>query len=171
MNFSSRLRFLWLTLVIVVFDRASKAWIESRAPSDFPITIIPDKFYLVSSRNSGVAFSFLTGLSSPLLRHILIGGSLIIIACIAWLLVTGRANSFWKAVGLALLLGGAAGNVTDRILYGAVTDFLEVYLRFLPWSPFNPWPAFNVADFAILIGAILMVLDVLFGRKQQSTAH
>lgn len=172
MTLSSRLRFLWLTLIVVCLDRASKAWIESRAPGDFPITIIPDQFYLVSSHNSGVAFGFLDGLSSPLLGHILIGGPLVIIACIAWMLVAGRTTTrFWSAVGLALLLGGATGNVADRILHGAVTDFLEVYLRFLPWSPFNPWPAFNVADSAIFIGAVLLILDVLFGHKQQSTTH
>lgn len=171
MPLSARLRLLWLTLVVVLLDRATKAWIESRGPGAFPITIVPDKFYLVFSRNTGVAFSFLDGLSSPLLRHILIGGSLVIILCIAWMLLARRGIGAGSAAGLALLLGGAIGNVTDRILHGAVTDFLEVYLRFLPWSPFNPWPAFNVADSAIFVGAVLVVLDVLFSRKQQSSAH
>ncbi len=66
------------------------------------------------------------------------------------------------AAGLALLLGGATGNVTDRIVHGAVTDFLEV------WLGAYRWPAFNVADSAITIGAALILLDVLFGARHES---
>ena len=168
MTLSSRLRFLWLTLAVVFLDRASKAWIESRPSDHFPHPVIPNFFYLVDSRNPGIAFSFLAGLSSPALRVFLICGSLIIIAVIAWLLVAGRGISALHAAGLALLLGGATGNLTDRILHGAVTDFIEVYLHFLPWRVFNPWPAFNVADSAITIGAILILLDVLFGRRSNA---
>jgi signal peptidase II len=168
MTLSSRLRFLWLTLAVVLVDRATKAWIESRPADHFPHPVIRDFFNLVDSRNPGIAFSFLAGLSSPALRVILICGSLIIIAVITWLLVASRGISAANAAGLALLLGGATGNVTDRILHGAVTDFLEVYLHFLPWQTFNPWPAFNVADSAITIGAILILLDILFGRRPET---
>ncbi len=84
-----------------------------------------------------------------------------IIGLIAWLLVAGRNVSALNAAGLALLLGGAAGNVVDRIVHGGVTDFLEFYFGTYPY------PAFNVADSAITIGAILVVLDVLFGKHQQ----
>jgi len=168
MTLSSRLRFLWLTLAVVFLDRATKAWIESRPVDRFPDPVIRNFFYLVDSRNPGIAFSFLAGLSSPALRVILIVGSLVIIAAITWLLVADRGISAANAAGLALLLGGATGNVTDRILHGAVTDFLEVYLRFLPWPTFNPWPAFNVADSAITIGAILILLDILFSRKPET---
>ena len=169
MTLSSRLRFLWFTLAVVLLDRATKAWIESRPADHFPYTVIRNFFNLVDSRNPGIAFSFLAGLSSPALRAILVGGSLIIIAVITWLLVASRSISTLNAAGLALLLGGATGNVTDRILHGAVTDFLEVYLHFLPWQTFNPWPAFNVADSAITIGAIFILLDVLFGSRRESS--
>jgi signal peptidase II len=67
------------------------------------------------------------------------------------------------------LLGGAAGNITDSIIHGAVTDFLEVWLRFLPWHIFNPWPTFNVADAAVTIGAVLIVFDVLFAQQHRPT--
>jgi len=168
MTFSSRLRFLWLTLAVVFLDRATKAWIESRSADRFPEPVIRNFFYLVDSRNPGIAFSFLAGLSSPALRAILIVGSLVIIAVITWLLVAGRGISALSAAGLALLLGGATGNVTDRILHGAVTDFIQLYLRFLPWQTFNPWPAFNIADSAITIGATLMLLDILFGHRHET---
>jgi len=168
MTLASRLRFLWLTLAVVFLDRASKAWTESRPSDHFPHPVIQNFFYLVDSRNPGIAFTFLAGLSSPALRVFLICGSLIIIAVITWLLVAGRDTGSLHAAGLAVLLGGATGNVTDRILHGAVTDFIEVYLHFLPWRIFNPWPSFNVADSAITIGAILILLDVLFGRRSDA---
>ena len=168
MNFPSRLRFLWLTLAVVFFDRATKAWIESRPAGLFPAAVIDNFFYLVNSRNPGIAFSFLASLSSPVLRVTLILGSLVIIAVIAWLLIAGRGIGPLNAAGLALLLGGATGNLADRILHGAVTDFIEIYLHFLPWQTFNPWPAFNVADSAITIGAILILLDILFGRRSEA---
>jgi signal peptidase II len=170
MTLSSRLRFLWLTLAVVFLDRATKAWIESRPADRFPATVIDSFFYLVNSRNPGIAFSFFAGLSSPALRAMLILGSLVIIAVLVWLLIAGRGITAINAVGLALLLGGATGNLTDRILHGAVTDFIEVYLHFLPWQTFNPWPAFNVADSAITIGAILILLDILFGGRS-GAAH
>lgn len=167
MAVSGRLRFLWLTLAVVFLDRGTKAWIESRPADRFPAAVIDNFFYLVNSRNPGIAFSFFAGLSSPALRAILIAGSLVIIAVIVWLLIAGRGVSAANAAGLALLLGGATGNLTDRILHGAVTDFIEVYLHFLPWQTFNPWPAFNVADSAITIGALLILLDVLLGRHSE----
>ena len=107
MTLASRLRFLWLTLAVIFLDRATKAWIESRALGHFPHTVIQNSLYLVDSRNPGIAFSFLAGLSSPALRIILVAGSLIIISLITWLLVAGRGVSSLNAAGLALLLGGA----------------------------------------------------------------
>jgi signal peptidase II len=157
-----RLRWLWLTLAVVFLDRASKAWIESRPASYFPHTVIPNFIEIIYSRNPGIAFSFFADGSSPALRYLLIFGSVAIIGIIAWLLVAGRQLGSPSAAGLALLLAGATGNVTDRIVHGAVTDFLQVWLKFLPWHIFNPWPTFNVADSAVTIGAILIVFEVLF---------
>src|SRR5882757_9223660 len=100
MTLPARLRFLWLTLAVVFLDRATKAWIESRPAGHFPHSVIQDCFYLVDSRNPGIAFSFFAGLSSPALRVILISGSLVIIAFITWLLVASRDTSAVNAVGL-----------------------------------------------------------------------
>ncbi len=141
-----RIRWLWLTLIVVLLDRATKAWIESRPLTYFPHVVIPNWFNIILSWT----------------RVILIVGSVLIIGLIAWLLVAGRDASAVNAAGLALLLGGAAGNLTDRIVHGAVTDFLEVWVRFLPFSLFNPWPTFNVADAGVTIGALLLLYDVIF---------
>lgn len=165
MNLPRRLRWLWLTLAVVFLDRTTKAWIESRPPGFFPHEVWPNYFSIIFSRNPGIAFSFLSDASSPAVRILLIAGSIIIIATIAWFLVAGRNLSALSAAGLALLLAGATGNVTDRMLHGAVTDFLQVWLRFLPWQIFNPWPTFNVADAAVTIGAVLLISDILFLKQ------
>src|SRR5882724_541231 len=157
-----RLRWLWLTLLVVLLDRATKAWIESRPLIYFPHVVIPNWVSIILSKNPGIAFSFFSNGSSMLTRVVLIVGSALIIGLIAWLLVAGRDASAVNAAGLALLLGGAAGNLTDRIVHGAVTDFLQVWLRFLSFSLFNPWPTFNVADAGVTIGALLLLYDVIF---------
>jgi signal peptidase II len=161
-----RIRWLWLTLVVVLLDRATKAWIESRPLNYFPHVVIPNWFSIILSRNPGIAFSFFSNGSSILTRVILIASSVLIIGLIAWLLVAGRDASTANAAGLALLLGGAAGNLTDRIVHGAVTDFLEVWVRFLPFSLFNPWPTFNIADAGVTIGALLLLYDVIFHSQK-----
>lgn len=162
----ARLRWLWVTLGVVVLDRASKAWIESRPLTYFPHAVVPNVVEIVYSRNPGIAFSYFADSSSKLVPYLLIVGSVVIIGVIAWLLVASRQLSALSAAGLALLLAGATGNVTDRMIHGAVTDFLQVWLRFLPWRLFNPWPTFNVADAAVTVGAILLIIDVLFSQQQ-----
>jgi signal peptidase II len=155
-----RLRFLWLTLAVVLLDRATKAWFESQTAEGWRHEVIHHFLYLVHASNPGIAFSFFADSTSPWTRIILIAGSVVVIGVLAWLLVAGHSGSRLTAAGLALLLGGATGNLTDRILHGAVTDFFEV------WFGTYHYPAFNVADFAITIGAALLILDVLFGPKQ-----
>jgi signal peptidase II len=161
-----RLRWLGLTLAVVFLDRATKAWIDSRPDEFFPHPVIPNFFEIIRSHNPGIAFSFFADSSSPSVRYLLIFGSVLIIAIIAWLLVASRHLNTPSAAGLALLLAGATGNVTDRMVHGAVTDFLQVWVKFLPWHLFNPWPTFNVADSAVTIGAILIVFDVLFRQQR-----
>jgi signal peptidase II len=155
-----RLRWLWLTLAVVFLDRATKAWFETQTTEGWRHEVIHNFFYLVNTKNPGIAFSMFANASSPAVRILLIAGALVIIGLIAWLLVAGANGSALNAAGLALLLGGAAGNVVDRIVHGGVTDFLEFYLGTYRY------PAFNVADSAITIGAILLVIDVLFGKHR-----
>lgn len=162
MQMPARLRWLWLTLGVVLLDRATKAWFESQTVEGWRRELIHHFVYLVHSRNPGIAFGVLADSASTGTRIVLILGSIGVIAVLAWLLVASRSGGGWSAAGLALLLGGATGNVTDRILHGAVTDFFEV------WLGTYRYPAFNVADSAITIGAALIILDVLFGAKDGS---
>ncbi len=170
MNLPSRLRWLWLTLAVVLLDRATKAWFDTQTTENWRHELVHHFVYLVHSTNPGIAFGVLSDSASAGTRILLIAGSIVVISVLAWLLVTSHGGGPLTAAGLALLLGGATGNLTDRIIHGAVTDFFEVCLPFLPWRIFNPWPAFNIADSAITIGAILILLDVIF-PPQKSPKH
>jgi signal peptidase II len=161
MTLSYRLRWLWLTVAVVLLDRATKAWFESQTTEGWRHEFIHNFIYLVHSRNPGLAFGILSDSASTGTRLILILSSIAIIAALAWLLVTSKSGNTMAIAGLALLLGGATGNVTDRIVHGAVTDFFEV------WFGTYHYPAFNVADSAITIGAALILLDILFGRHPE----
>jgi signal peptidase II len=99
--------------------------------------------------------------SSTWIRVLLIAGAFVVICVLASLLVAGQSGRI-ACAGIALLLGGATGNVTDRILHGGVTDFLEV------WIGNYRWPAFNVADSAITIGAILLIWELLFTPSKKA---
>ena len=160
--FPARLRWLWLTLAVVLVDRASKAWFESRTVEGWHHELIHNFIYLVHSRNPGIAFGVFADSPSMTMRIVLIIGSAAVIGALAWLFVAGHSGGSLTAAGLALLLGGATGNVTDRIVHGAVTDFFEV------WLGSYHWPAFNVADSAITIGAALIIIDVLFFHKHHA---
>ena len=159
MTFPSRLRWFILTLFIVVADRATKALIESRTAEGWHHEVIPHFIDLVHSKNPGIAFSMFANSQSPWLRVGLIVLSLLFVAVLSWLLLTSKQASWRSLAGVALLIGGAAGNLTDRLVHGAVTDFFQV------WFGSYAYPAFNVADSAITIGAILVLVDVLFSAK------
>lgn len=156
---ATRLRWLILTLIVVFLDRLSKAAIEARTTEGWRHELVHNFIYLVHSKNPGIAFSILADNNSHWVRYLLIAGSLVVLAILAWYLVAASGVSSRAAAGLALLLGGATGNLTDRILHGAVTDFFEVLFGSYRY------PAFNVADSAITIGAILILVDILFPAR------
>ena len=160
---ASRLRWLILTLATVFLDRLSKAVVEAKTVEGWRHELIHNFIYLVHSKNPGIAFSIFADSHSDWVRYALMAGSLAVIAILAWYLVAAKGVSSRSAAGLALLLGGATGNLTDRILHGAVTDFFEVLFGSYRY------PAFNVADSAITIGAILILLEVFL--PTQSTTR
>lgn len=161
---TARLRYLWLTLAVVLLDRATKAYFEATTPIGWRHELIPNFIYLVHSSNTGIAFGVFSQTAGTGTRIALVAGSLIVIGALCWLLVTSRQASRLSSAGLALLLGGATGNVTDRILHGGVTDFFEVLFGSYAY------PAFNVADSAITVGAVLLLIDLLFTRPAKPAA-
>src|SRR5258708_26717389 len=114
-----RIRWLWLTLIVVLLDRATKAWIESRPLTYFPHVVIPNWFNIILSRDPGIAFSFFSNGSSIWTRGILIVGSVLIIGLISWLLVAGRDPSAREPWGPGRLGGGRAGHLSAAAGAGA----------------------------------------------------
>lgn len=157
-----RLAWLWLTVPAWALDQATKFVVEHHTPEDWVRTVIPGFFDLVHRHNRGVAFSMLADWDSPWLTPLLIGFALAVMGTLVWLLVSDRAGGGRARIGLALILGGAAGNLTDRLLHGSVIDFLDFYL-----GQYH-YPAFNVADSCIVTGAGLVILELLFEKDKSA---
>jgi signal peptidase II len=150
-----RQRDLWIALLVVVLDQAVKAVVRGRVALNESVTVIPGFFDLTRVHNSGTAFGFMNGIDFPFKTVLL---ACVAIAALAGLALYAASLPFeqWLArTGLALILGGAAGNLIDRVSMGYVVDFVDVY-----WSGWHFW-AFNVADAAITVGVALMILDLL----------
>lgn len=153
-----RLTALLVAGAVFAADRISKAIIESRVATWETIVVIPGFFNLVHTRNPGAAFSLLATADEGWRSALLVGLSMIAVALLAGLLWRSPQPGGAPRWALALMLGGALGNLYDRLVLGEVTDFLEFYLgRFR-------WPAFNVADSAISLGAAWIVLDLWRSR-------
>jgi signal peptidase II len=163
MKFPPPRRLPWLLLisaVILAADRATKTWIASHIEIGDAIPIIPRVLRLTHWLNDGAAFSLFADTASPhTVRWALVAFTCL--AAIAVLIALIRLGSriTLATVALALILGGAAGNVHDRIAYGSVVDFIEVHIFSYHW------PDFNVADSAIVTGACLLLLDSMLPKK------
>jgi len=154
-------RWLILSIVIIVLDQVTKFYaVQSLVLHESKY--IYDGFNLTLMYNSGAAFSFLSD-AGGWQRWFFIGiSSFISIVIVIWM-YNSLAKGRWLLFALAFILGGALGNLWDRLTLGYVVDFIEVYYKDLYW------PAFNVADSAITIGAIMLVLDVLFTDRTTTT--
>ncbi len=152
------LRYLWLSLLVLVLDQASKfGALFAMAPHE-RIEVLP-VFNLVLVFNDGAAFSFLSG-AGGWQRGLFIGVALAVsVALLVWLVRLSPGQRL-LAVALALVLGGAVGNLIDRLWLGEVIDFLDFHWR--GWH----WPAFNLADSAITVGVLLLLWDGLAGGSE-----
>jgi signal peptidase II len=126
--------------------------------------VIPGFFDIVHSQNRGVAFGIMNDSTSTWRTAVLIVFSAAALLLVAGLLWRSARMDRWTVTGLALVLGGAAGNLFDRVMWGRVTDFLEFYIGSLHW------PTFNVADSCIVIGSALLLLELLKTRRQPAGA-
>ncbi|WP_231422477.1 signal peptidase II [Pseudomonas sp. Leaf59] len=154
-----RLGWLVLSLLVLVIDQVSKAHFEGSLEMFQQIVVIPDYFSWTLAYNTGAAFSFLAdsgGWQRWLFALIAVVVSAVLVV---WLKRLGRDDT-WLAVALALVLGGALGNLYDRIALGHVIDFILVH-----WQNRHYFPAFNFADSAITVGAIMLALDMFKSKK------
>ena len=149
---------------VFALDRATKLLIEARVSFESSYTVIPGFFQIVHSENRGVAFGIFNDSTSPWRTPVLAALSVACVAVVAVVLWRMRKQVDALALcGFALVMGGAAGNLFDRVTSGRVTDFLLFYIGSYQW------PAFNVADSALDIGAGLVVLDLL--RQKRKAAN
>jgi signal peptidase II len=143
-------------VLILLLDRLTKHWVSRHIPEGDDIDVIRHIFRISHVRNPGAAFSMFTETARPSLTHwMLTIFSLVAAAIVLFVILRFGRRVTPTMVALALILGGAVGNAWDRIRYGMVTDFLEVHIVHYHF------PDFNVADSAIVIGGILLVLDAL----------
>ena len=152
-----------LAFAVFLLDQLTKHIVASRVALNTGwIDVIPGFFSITHVQNRGAAFSLFADGTSSWKLMLLICFSIVAMIGITWLLWKGRHTFPTTGIALALILGGAVGNLWDRLLNGRVTDFLHFYIRDYTW------PDFNVADSAIVIGAILLIAEVLFTRPQDA---
>ena len=159
---SNALSWLWLSALIIVLDLASKFWVSAVLTYNAPVEVLP-VFDLRLLHNTGAAFSFLAaaaGWQRWLFAAIAIVVSFFILR---WLRETPKSARV-LASGYAMILGGALGNLFDRIVHGYVVDFISVH--YAGWY----FPAFNIADMAITCGAALLIIDMLFFARAREAA-
>jgi signal peptidase II len=155
---------LLIAVAVILLDRITKLLVIQRMPVAKEISIVPGFFQLSHWENMGAAFSIFADSSSPWRTTGLILFSLVAVAVVCLLLWKHGAALDLTAICLCLILGGALGNLWDRIAKGTVTDFLDFYIGE------HHWPPFNLADSAIVVGAVLLMAQILFARKHERAA-
>lgn len=143
-----------ISIATLLFDQGTKAWVRATIPLQDRNEVIASVFNLVHVRNRGGAFGLLANLDETLRTPIFVGLSIVAVAVVLSMLRTTPSNRWGLTTALSLVLGGALGNLMDRLRLGSVVDFLDFY-----WKTYH-WPAFNVADVAIVIGVALLLIDV-----------
>ncbi len=161
------MKWLWVSVVVVILDQCTKLLADAMLTLYQPVAVIP---YLAMRKayNSGAAFSFLAD-GSGWQRWFFAVIALVVSTIIFFWIKRLQDHERWMAIALALVLGGALGNLWDRLILGYVVDFLDFYYQSSPQSAMH-WPAFNIADAAISVGAFLLLLDAFQGGKEKSPA-
>ncbi len=155
----SNLKWLLLSALVVALDLWTKSLASEHLVYHQPLPVFPG-FNLTLMHNEGAAFSFLSSAGGWQRWFFAIIAAVVSVVIVVWL-ARLRPGQRWLALALALILGGALGNLWDRLTLGYVVDFIQVYYR--DWY----WPTFNIADSAITVGAVMLVLDSLFDRHPE----
>lgn len=160
----ARVTHLILALLVIALDRWTKHLAATRIRMYAHIQIIPGFFRLTHTENTGAAFSLFADSPSHWKTALLIGFSAVAMVIVAVLLWKQSQALTTTGIALSLILGGAAGNLWDRVLTGRVVDFLLFYIKQYQW------PVFNLADSSIVVGACLLVLEILFHKPTPDEA-
>lgn len=157
------LKWVWLTVFVIVLDQVSKQVAANVLEMYKPVAVMP-MFNWTLMHNTGAAFSFLsdeTGWQRWFFTMIALVVSAVLIAWTSKL----KAEDKWQAIAFALVMGGAVGNVIDRMLHGYVIDFIDVYYQ--DWH----WPAFNIADSAIFVGVAILIIESFRQHRREGAAN
>ncbi len=156
---SARTFYLLIALVVVLLDRWTKHVVAQRISLYSHIQVIPGFFSLTHTENTGAAFSLFADSNAHWKTAMLIAFSVIALTVVSVLLWKNHHAQLATGIGLSLIMGGALGNLWDRLARGRVVDFLLFYVKRYQW------PVFNLADSAIVVGAGLLVLEILFHKS------
>lgn len=154
------LKWLWISVVVIALDQVTKVIAVGALALHESVPLLPF-FNFTMAHNPGAAFSFLSD-AGGWQRWFFTGIALVVSAAIVVWIARLPTTDRWMAIALTLILGGALGNVWDRITLGYVIDFLDIYVG--DWH----WPAFNMADSAITVGAVMLGIDALCFSKNKS---
>ncbi|MEK6560732.1 MAG: signal peptidase II, partial [Nitrospirota bacterium] len=157
-------KYLLLTVVaggVTILDQLSKLAVQRMLTLHNPVEIIPGFFNLTYIFNPGAAFGLFGNITETLRLTILIGVSVIAFAILFYMYIKIKDRDNLILIPIAMIIGGAVGNLIDRVRFQMVVDFLDFY-----WGRFH-WPAFNIADSAITVGTIILVVTILFTEKRQ----
>ena len=156
-----KLGWLWLSVLVIVVDQVSKLYFENALSLYQQIVVIPDYFSWTLAYNTGAAFSFLADAAGWQRWFFAVVALAVSIMLVIWMKGL-KQHENWLAIALALVLGGALGNLFDRMVYGHVIDFILVH-----WQQRWYFPAFNLADSAITAGAVMLALDMFRGKPSK----
>jgi len=144
-----------IVLAVILLDQSSKLYVERALTLHDPITVIKDFFHIVHVRNTGAAFGIMAE-QGLWLRVFFISISTVAIIIIPFFLMKLEDNQIVPITGLSLIMAGAIGNLIDRLRLGEVIDFIDLH-----WYSYH-WPTFNLADSAITIGGIFLIIEIVF---------
>lgn len=161
---AANLHWLWLSALIIIFDQLTKYWALTSLPEYVPVPVMPGLNWTLVY-NLGGAFSLFSDAGGWQLAFFLTLASIISIVLLIWLWREPKQN-WLPRLPIAMILGGAVGNVIDRIRIGKVVDFIDVYIS----QSIPHWPTFNVADSAITVGVVMLVWYELFGAGKNRDA-
>jgi signal peptidase II len=159
---SARIIYFIIVVVVVALDRWTKQLAAQRIRLYSHIQVIPGFLRLTHTENTGAAFSLFADSTAPWKTGLLIAFSVIALIVVSVLLWKNHYAHVATGVGLSLIMGGALGNLWDRLARGRVVDFILVYVKQYQW------PVFNLADSAIVVGAGLLILEILFAKSSSA---
>ena len=156
-------KWLWISGAVIVLDQLTKYWAQTQLELHRAVEVLPFLNWTLS-HNPGAAFSFLADQSGWQRWFFTVIAFAVSVGLIVWLTRLQNTQR-WLAIALTLVIGGAIGNVIDRMLHGYVIDFIDVYYKSYHW------PAFNIADSAIFVGAVMLIIDSFKNPSQEKKAN